>query len=144
MTRFGLLGVLLLCACGQQSGGGTQDEPNAQRGAIPGEAGNAALPDYLPDYPNSTRIEVPNLGAPGTDSRSGNAIAMETDASPAEVAQYYRARFAEAEVPVRADTVQANGGLLAVGRDGEQGAMLTISRIGAKTRIAIIRRPSGR
>lgn len=144
MTRTGLIGLFLLSACGQQAGGDAQGDQPVPPKASAAEAGSAVLPDYLPDYPGSTRVEVPNLGIAGTDSRSGNAVAMETDAMPAEVADFYRARFAEASVPLRADTVQPNGGLLAVGRDGEQGAMLTITRIGEKTRIAIIRRRGAR
>lgn len=144
MTRFTLPVVLFLCACGQQAGQAPQRQPapQAESGAA-GERTAAALPDYLPDYPNSTRVEVPNLGAPGTDSRSGNAIAMETSDSPDQVAQFYRARFAAAGVPVRADTANAQGGLISVGRDGERGAMLTISRIGDRTRIGVIRGPAG-
>jgi hypothetical protein len=144
MTRFGLISVLLLCACGQQGGQGAQGEASAEPNANHAGGRTAALPDYLPDYPNSTRVEVPNLGAPGTDSRSGNAIAMETDATPAEVAQFYRARFAEAGVPIRMDTANAEGGLISVARDGERGAMLTISRVGGKTRIGVIRAAGGR
>jgi hypothetical protein len=64
---------------------------------------------------------------------------METDDSPVAVAEHFRARFAAAGVPVRADTAGADGGLISVARDGERGAMLTISRIGPKTRIAMIR-----
>ena len=86
-----------------------------------------------------TRIEVPNLGVAGTDSRSGNSVAMETDATPLQVADFYRARFAAAGVPVRADTANAQGGLISVGRDGERGTMLTISSVGGRTRIGVIR-----
>ena len=142
MTRFGLTMVLLLSACGQPAGEASQNEgPPPPAAAAKGEG--RALPDYLPDYPGSTRVEVPNLGAPGTDSRSGNAIAMETDASPAEVAQYYRARFAEAGVRVWRDTANEQGGLISVGREGERGAMLTISSVAGKTRIAVVQGPPG-
>lgn len=143
MTRFTLPFLLLLCACGQKAGQDAQRQPAPQAESTGTGERTAALPDYLPDYPNSTRVEVPNLGAPGTDSRSGNAIAMETDDSPEEVAQFYRARFAAAGVPVRADTANAQGGLISVARDGERGAMLTISRIGDRTRIGVIRGPAG-
>ena len=64
---------------------------------------------------------------------------METDATPAQVADFYRARFAAAGVPVRADTAGAQGGLISVARDGERGAMLTIGKVGGRTRIAVIR-----
>ena len=143
MTRLGMTGLLLLCACGQQPEEQTRSEVPSEAGAAEAKAPSAALPDYLPDYPGSTRVEVPNLGVAGTDSRSGNAIAMETIASPTQVAEFYRARFAEAGVPVRMDSTTATGGLMAIGRDGEKGAMLTISRIGDKTRIAVIRAKSG-
>ncbi len=143
MTRLGMTALFLLCACGQQAEQETRSEaPSAPRAAA-AEATSAALPDYLPDYPGSKRVEVPNLGVAGTDSRSGNAVAMETIAAPAQVADFYRARFAEAGVPVRMDTTSATGGLMAVGRDRERGAMLTISRIGDKTRIAVIQAKSG-
>ena len=143
MTRFALPVVLLLCACGQQAGQDAQREVSPDPKPAAARESAAALPDYLPDYPNSRRVEVTNLGVAGTDSRSGNAIAMETDDSPDEVAQFYRARFAAAGVPVRADTANAQGGLISVARDGERGAMLTISRIGDKTRIGVIRGPAG-
>lgn len=143
MTRFGFMGLFLLCACGQPAEPGAQGETSPEPGAAAASAGAAALPDFLPEYPNSRRVEIPNLGAPGTDSRSGNAVAMETDASPEEVAAFYRARLAEAGVPVRVDSISAQGGVMGVGRDGEGGAMLTISRIGDMTRIAVISRPGG-
>ncbi len=143
MTRVGYMGLVLLCACGQPAEQGAQRETSPEPGAAAGSAGAAALPDYLPDYPNSRRVEIPNLGAPGTDSRSGNAVAMETDASPVEVAAYYRARLAEAGVPVRVDNMDAQGGVMGVGRDGERGAMLTITRIGDRTRIAVVTGPGG-
>ncbi len=142
MIRFGWLGLLLLGACGPQAEPTGQAEPSAPA-ADSGTAGTASLPDYLPDYPNSRRVEVPNLGAPGTDSRSGNAVAMETDDTPEEVAQFYRERLAAAGVPVRVDSVGPQGGVMGVGRDGERGAMLTISRIGDRTRIAVISRQGG-
>jgi len=144
MTRYGLIGVVLLCACGQQPGQNAQKGTAEGPGPAPREARTAALPDYLADYPNSMRVEIPNLGAPGTDSRSGNSIAMETDATPVEVVQYYRSRFAAAGVPVRVDRTSSQGGLLSVGRDGEVGAMLTISRNRGKTRITVTRASGGR
>lgn len=144
MTRWAMTSALLLCACGQQSEQAAQGGARVESGIPAGQAATAALPDYLPDYPNATRVEIPNRGVAGTDSRSGNAIAMETDATPAQVAEYYRARFAEAGVPVRRDTTDAQGGLMAVGRDGELGAMLTISSVGGKTRIGVIRSGAGR
>ncbi len=131
-----ILAALALCACSGQQSGSNDDlaakQPSATDSAV-------ALPDYLADYPGSTRVEVLNLGAPGTDSRSGNAIAMETEDTPAMVADHYRRRFAAARVPVRVDSAGPEGGLLSVARDGERGAMLTISRVGARTRIGIIR-----
>jgi hypothetical protein len=142
MVRFGLMGLLLLSACGrpaeQDARSGTPAQPGAEATAA------SARPDYLPDYPGSTPVEIPNLGAPGTDSRSGNAVARETDATPAEVAAFYRARFAAAGVPLRADSMTGSGGLLAVGRDGEMGAMLTITQSGGRTRVTIIRRSGAR
>jgi hypothetical protein len=68
-------------------------------------------------------VEIPNLGAPGTDSRS------------------YREHFRTMAIPVRGDTANAQGGLISVARDGERGAMVTISRIGDKTRIAVMTGP---
>jgi hypothetical protein len=141
MMRIGLLSALLLCACGQEAGRAGQNESPPTAGSP--KQGAAALPDYLPDYPGSTRVEVANLGVAGTDSRSGNAVAMETADTPLQVAQFYRTRFAEQGVPVRVDTVNEQGGLLSVGRDGERGAMLTISSRPGGTRIAIIRGRAG-
>jgi hypothetical protein len=40
---------------------------------------------------------------------------------------------------VRADTATAGGGLISVARDGERGAMLTITPVGGNTRIGVIR-----
>ena len=139
MRRSFILAAIALCACGQQdaSDGAAAPSPGTDR------QGSAATPDaasaLVPDFPGSTPVEVPNLGAPGTDSRSGNATARETDASPDEVARFYREHFQRAAIPVRADTATAAGGLISVARDGERGAMLTISRIGDKTRIGVIR-----
>lgn len=80
------------------------------------------------------------MGVAGTDSRSGNAAASETDDSPEQVALFYRERFAAAGVPVRVDTLNATGGVMGIGRDGGQGAMLTITRPGARTRITVVQR----
>ncbi|HEY5724029.1 MAG TPA: hypothetical protein VIT45_17090 [Allosphingosinicella sp.] len=143
MTRLGLMSLLLLCACGQQAGQETRDETPSGTGGAAAEAPVAALPDYLPDYPGSKRVEIHDMGVAGPNSPSRKNVAMETSASPEQVANFYRARFAEAEVPVRMDTTTKDGGLMAVGRDGERGAMLTISRIGDKTRIAVVRAKSG-
>ena len=139
MRRSTILGVLLLCACGQ---GGAPDggvSTDTDRG--PSTPMQAARADLVPDFPGSTPVEIPNLGAPGTDSRSGNATARETDASPDQVATFYREQFRKAGIPIRADTANATGGLISVARDGERGAMVTISRIGAKTRIAVMTGP---
>jgi hypothetical protein len=95
--------------------------------------------DDAPDYAGSTPVEIPNLGAPGTDSRSGNARAMETEDSPAQVAAFYRDYFQRTGMTIRADTANDAGGLITAARDGRRGVMLTVSRVGAKTRIAIIR-----
>jgi hypothetical protein len=138
-----MIGLLLLAGCGQQAEQETRSETPSGPGAKEAEVPSVALPDYLPDYPGSNRVEVPNMSVDGTDSRSGNAVAMETIASPQQVADFYRARFAEAGVPVRMDTTTKDGGLMAVGRDGEQGAMLTISRISDKTRIGVIKGKGG-
>ena len=140
MRRLCFLTALLLCGCGQP---GT---PNGQAAAPSGPDRQAGAPagaaaELVPPFPGATPVEVPNLGAPGTDSRSGNASAMETSADPEQVAAFYREHFRNAGIPVRADTANAQGGLISVARDGERGAMITISRIGNRTRIGIIRGP---
>jgi outer membrane receptor protein involved in Fe transport len=138
MKRCWILPVLLLGACGE--------EPAVEAGAGAGaESAQAAAPDaaraeLVPPYPGAVAVEVPNLGAPGTDSRSGNATASETSDSPEQVAAFYRERFAADGMPIRADSMGPTGGVMAIGRDGEQGAMLTVSRIGERTRIAVIQR----
>jgi len=134
-----MLGVLLLCACGQQESSnvavvGSSD--SVQPASAPTADGASSL---VPDYPGSISIEVPNLGLPGTDSRSGNATMRETDATPDQVASFYREHFQRAGIPIRADTANAAGGLISVARDGERGAMLTISKVGGKTRIGVIK-----
>ena len=139
MRRSLILTATVLCACGQQDASNGMGAPSPGAGQQANAARSDAAAALVPDFPSSTPIEVPNLGAPGTDSRSGNATARETDASPDEVAQFYREHFQRAGIPVRADTATATGGLISVARDGERGAMLTISRIGDKTRIAVIR-----
>ena len=120
MTRLGLIGLLLLCACGQQSEQETRREAPSVAGAAAAATPGAALPDYLPDYPGSKRVEIPDMGLAGPDSPPRKNVAMETIASPQQVADFYRARFAEANVPVRMDSTTATGGLMAVGRDGER------------------------
>lgn len=142
MKHSTMLGAMLLCACGQ---GGAPDGGNStdlDRG--PSAGAQAARADLVPDFPGSTSVEIPNLGAPGTDSRSGNSTARETEASPGQVAAFYREHFRKAGIPVRADTANAEGGLISVARDGERGAMVTINRIGAKTRIAVMTGPRSR
>lgn len=134
MKRCWILPVLLLAACGEES----QPEAAAEAGETAVRV--AAEGELVPAYPGAVPVEVPNMGVAGTDSRSGNATASETDDSPAQVAQFYRERFAAADMPVRVDSVTETGGVMGVGRDGEEGAMLTISRIGTKTRIAVIQR----
>lgn len=143
-ARLGLAGLLLLCACGQQADRETRSEtPSGPGGTAAAEAPVAALPDYLPEYPGSKRVEIHDMSVAGPNDPSRKNVAMETSASPEQVANFYRARFAEAKVPVRMDTTTKDGGLMAVGRDGERGAMLTISRIGDKTRIGVVRAKSG-
>jgi hypothetical protein len=128
----------VLSACGGQEASNQTavDRPTVEQEAAP--AGPASASSLVPDYPGSSRIEVPNLGVPGTDSRSGNSTMRETDAAPDKVASYYREHFHKAGIPIRADTATASGGLISVARDGERGAMLTISKVGAKTRIGVI------
>ncbi len=139
MRQVNLLGALLLCACGQQEvsnatvAGSSGSDPVAARG------NSAAVAGLVPDYPGSISIEVPNLGLPGADSRSGNSTMRETDATPEQVASFYREHFQREGIPIRADTANAIGGLISVARDGERGAMLTISKIGGKTRIGVVR-----
>ena len=139
MRRSFFLTATVLCACGQQELSNGAGGPSSGAGQQANAARSDAAAVLVPDFPGSTPIEVPNLGAPDTDSRSGNATARETDASPDEVARFYREHFQRAGIPVRADTATGAGGLISVARDGERGAMLTISRIGDKTRIAVIR-----
>jgi hypothetical protein len=141
MRRLCVLTVLLLCGCGQQGasdGDGAVSSGHNQQASAPSGGAAASL---VPPFPGSTPVEVPNFGAPGTDSRSGNTIAMETSADPEQVATFYREHFRGAGIPVRADTANAQGGLISVARDGERGAMITISRIGDRTRIAVIMGP---
>ena len=132
MTRILMIGALLLCACGQQAGQSGQ----AEAPPAPGTA--AAVSDELPDYPGSTRVDVPYLGA-GPDRRSGHAIAMETADTPEQIAQFYRAHFAAQNIPVRVDTANAQGGLMSAARDGGRGVMLTISIRDGRTRIGVVR-----
>jgi hypothetical protein len=138
MRGLSLLAVLFLAGCGQQAADRV-DEAGLNRQTA-GPASESARASIVPPFPGSTPVEVPNLGAPGTDSRSGNAIAMETSADPEQVAAYYREHFQRTGIMVRADTANAQGGLISVARDGEPGAMITISRIGNRTRIAVISR----
>jgi len=132
--------LLALSACG-----GPASE--TERGNAAGAAASGAAPvtataagDLIPAYPGAVAVEVPNLGVAGTDSRSGNARASETDDSIETVARYYRERFAAAGIPIRVDSVTATGGVMGIGRDGEQGALLTITRPGARTRITAVQR----
>lgn len=139
MKRSTMLGAMLLCACGQSGAPNGEAPKDIDRGSSAGV--QAARADLVPDFPGSTSVEIANLGVPGTDSRSGNATARETSASPDQVATFYREHFRKSGIPVRADTANAQGGLISVARDGERGAMVTISRIGDKTRIAVMTGP---
>ena len=140
MRRLCVMTVLLLCGCGQQGASNGQGA-GASNPSQSASAPSGAAASLVPPFPGSTPVEVPNLGVPGTDSRSGNATAMETSADPEQVAAFYREHFRAAGIPIRADTANAQGGLLSVARDGERGAMITISRIGDRTRIAVITGP---
>lgn len=133
MKRCLILPLLLLGGCGSEPATETPVEVAAGSEA-------AVATDLVPAYPGAVPMEVPNLGAPGTDSRSGNATASETPDSPEQVAAFYRERFAAEGMPIRADSMGPTGGLMGIGRDGEQGAMLTVSRIGERTRIAVVQR----
>ena len=138
MKRCSILSLLLLAACSGEPAAAPQGEQAAESG--PAAAPVAASAELVPAYPGAVAVEVPNLGAPGTDSRSGNATASETGDSVETVAQFYRERFAASGMPIRVASVTATGGTIGIGRDGEQGAMITLSRIGAKTRIMVIQR----
>jgi hypothetical protein len=132
MKRCLIMPLLVLAACGS--------EPAAQAPTEEGFLPEVAAAELVPPYPGAVAVEVPNLGAPGTDTRSGNATASETSDSPEQVAAFYRERFAASGMPIRADSMGPTGGLMGIGRDGEQGAMLTVSRIGERTRIAVVQR----
>jgi len=139
MKRCAIVPLLLLAACSAEPAPQGEGE-EAVEAAAPAAAPAAAAAELVPAYPGAVAVEVPNLGAPGTDSRTGNATASETGDGVETVAQFYRQRFAAAGMPVHVDAVTPTGGTMAIGRDGEQGAMITLSRIGAKTRIAVIQR----
>ena len=131
-------GTLLMCACGQQEASnvaGAGPSGDAQASA----ASSAGAASLVPDYPGSVSVEVPNLGVPGTDSRSGNSTMRETSATPDQIASFYREHFQREGIPIRADTANSECGLISVARDGERGAMLTISKVGGKTRIGVIK-----
>ena len=138
MRRYFFLGALLLSACGQQEGSNVAVVGASDSERLASPASPARASSLVPDYPGSVSIEVPNLGLPGTDSRSGNATMHETDSTPDQVASFYREHFQREGIPIRADTANAAGGLISVARDGERGAMLTISKVGGKTRIGVI------
>ena len=138
MKPCSILPLLLLAACSEGPAATPHSEPTAEAGEA--AATTEAVDELVPAYPGAVAVEVTNLGAPGTDSRSGNATASETDDSVDKVAQFYRERFAASGMPIRVASVTATGGTIGIGRDGEQGAMITLSRIGAKTRIMVIQR----
>lgn len=139
MRRLAVLGALALAACGSSP----PDSAPSETGQVAGGAAAATAQSQVPDYPGSTQVEIANFGVAGKDSRSGNNIAMETEATPTQVAEFYRKWFADNGIPIRADTLTETGGLLTGARDGEKGAMLTVSTIGGKTRIAIVRARDG-
>ena len=132
MKGWWILPLLLPGACGEEPAAA----PRGETAAVP----VAAAGELVPPYPGAVAVEVPNLGPAGTDSRSGNARASETGDSPAQVASFYRERFAAAGMPVRVDRMDSAGGVMAIGRDGGQGAMLTITRPAARTRITVVQR----
>jgi hypothetical protein len=134
MKRCLILPLLLLAGCGE--------EPVVKREGVTVVVGTppAIGTDLVPAYPGAVPVEVPNLAVDGTDTRSGNATASETPDSPEQVAAFYREQFAAAGMPIRVDSMGPTGGSMGIGRDGEQGAMLTVSRIGERTRIAVIQR----
>ena len=140
MARTAVLIAFALAGCSQQQPG-ARNEAGARPSATVTAAAGPALPDYLPAYPGASPAEVPSLGG---HRPSGNAVAMETTDSPDAVLAFYRARITGAGIPIRAYNVTEGGGLLSAGRDGEVGVMLTVSRIGSRTRITVIRSAGGR
>ncbi len=136
MKRCWILPVLLLGACGEEPAADQPGRTAAETAArqLEGRA------DLVPAYPGAVAVEVPNLAVDGTDTRSGNATASETDDDPETVARFYRERFAAEATPIRVDSLGPTGGAMGIGRDGEQGAMITVSRIGERTRIAVLQR----
>jgi hypothetical protein len=137
MVRTGLLMAFALAGC-SQAPSGAGNEAGAQPSAT---ASGPALPDYLPLYPGASPVAVPTFGG---NRPTGNAVAVETDASPAEIFAFYRGRLAAAGVPIRADDGTDAGGIMSAGRDGELGVMLTVTRSGNRTRITYLRRAGAR
>ena len=136
MKRCWILPVLLLGACGGEPADAPQGEADAAAAAAPATIATV----LVPAYPGAVAVEVPNLATDGTDTRSGNATASETDDDMETVARFYRERFAADGMPIRADTVTATGGLMAIGRDGERGAMITFTQPAGRTRITVVQR----
>jgi hypothetical protein len=135
MKRCWIMPVLLLAACGEEPPANQPGRTSAERAAA-----RLVSDRLVPAYPGAVAVEVPNLAVDGTDTRSGNATASETGDSVARVAQFYRERFAADGMPIRVDSVTETGGAMGIGRDGEQGAMITITRPAGRTRITVLQR----
>ena len=137
MMRTGLMMAFALAGCSQAP----STAGNEAAAAPSATASGPALPDYLPAYPGASQVEVPAIGG---HRPSGNAVAMETDDSPADVLAFYRSRITGAGVPIRAYNATEGGGILSAARDGERGVMITVTRIGTRTRIGILSGTAGR
>jgi hypothetical protein len=95
-----------------------------------------AFPSFAPQYPGSKVTSV--MTASGEQGKSGQVIGMETSDDPARVLAFYEEKLKAANMPVKMKTTTPEGGMIAAGNEGDQGAMITVGRSGDMTNIGII------
>lgn len=139
MTRFGLMGVLLLCACGQPSGESAQRETPSETAVAPGKAPARRASGLFARLSEFLARRGSQSGRPGHRHPLEQCRRAGNRRHAGGGRPFLSRPLCRSGVPVRADTMTPTGGIISVGRDGEVGAMLTITGRGGKTRITVIR-----
>jgi hypothetical protein len=73
-------------------------------------AAGAIFPAGIPQYPGSK--VTGNINFNGTDKESSKTITLETAATPAEVAAFYKSRMTEAKIPINSEMTMNDTAML--------------------------------
>lgn len=116
----------------------------SDKGTITVNAGSdgAEFPAYAPQYPGAKVTSVMSGGSEGEGK--GSVIGMETPDDPAKVLAFYKDKLKANNVTVKMETTTPEGGMIAAGDTDKQGVLITVSKAGDKTSVAIMAGSSGR